>query len=168
MTAPFGPRLCYRNDSTSADTIDAKGQTDSVKHTVQVFRENVLSLLQARNEDASSLAFWCKHDKSWMSKILTGERVVKLTDIDKIADFFGLSPYQLFQPGISLMTERRIGERRSGNDRRHAQHHPEDAQMVQSFRRRRPPNEPPDQRVRLLGSGEKDDHKKTKGGVSRK
>lgn len=124
-----------------------------MKRTINVFRENVAALLKARHEDGASLAFWCRHDKSWMSKILTGERVAKMGDIDAIADFFGLSPYQLFQPGISLMTERRVAERRSGKERRKSDHRPDFDVMVQTFRRQRPPEVPKkDPRVRMLGT----------------
>ena len=123
-----------------------------MKQTVYVFRENVAALLKARHEDGASLAFWCRHDKSWMSKILTGERVVSLRDIDAIADFFGLSPYQLFQPGISPMTERRVAERRSGRDRRGARREPENHTFVRAFQREQTD---PDPRVRMEGSRKK-------------
>ena len=39
--------------------------------------------------------------------------------LDRIADFFGIATYQLLQPGISPLTERRSGlDRRLGRDRR--------------------------------------------------
>ena len=123
-----------------------------MKQTVYVFRENVAALLKARHEDGASLAFWCRHDKSWMSKILTGERVVSLRDIDAIADFFGLSPYQLFQPGISPITERRISERRSGKDRRAARRESENHTFVRSFQRKQTD---PDPGARIEGSRRK-------------
>lgn len=80
--------------------------------------QNVRALLAARGEDAKSLALWAGHRPAWLSKILSGDRGVKLSDLDKIADFFGLTVAQLFQHGISSLTERRKGERRSGQDRR--------------------------------------------------
>ena len=47
------------------------------------------------------------------------ERGVPLKHLDRIADFFGIATYQLLQPGISPLTERRSGrERRTGHDRR--------------------------------------------------
>lgn len=81
-------------------------------------RNNVRALLYARKESQADLASWLKHSRSWINKFLNGERQVQLKDLDRIADFFGLATYQLFQPGISPITERRIQERRKGRDRR--------------------------------------------------
>jgi hypothetical protein len=89
-----------------------------------LLRENIRSLLHARKEDAITLARWLDHDKSWINKILNGHREMQIEDFDRVADFFGIATYQLFQPGISSLTERRSGrERRGGKDRRisHAQ-----------------------------------------------
>lgn len=84
-----------------------------------LLRQNILALLHARKEDASALASWLSHDKSWINKILNGHREMQIEDFDRVADFFGIATYQLFQPGISSLTERRIGgERRSGKERR--------------------------------------------------
>lgn len=84
-----------------------------------LLRENIKALLSARKEDASALASWLRHDKSWINKILNGHREMQIEDFDRVADFFGIATYQLFQPGISRFTERRSGkERRSGADRR--------------------------------------------------
>lgn len=76
------------------------------------------ALLVARNENAASLATWCNHDKSWASKVLAGDREPQLKDLDRIADFFGIDTYMLFQPGIEPLLERRRGDRRKGIDRR--------------------------------------------------
>jgi len=89
-----------------------------------LLRENIKALLRARKEDAINLARWLDHDKSWINKILNGHREMQIEDFDRVADFFGIATYQLFQPGISSLTERRIGsDRRSGKERRvgHAQ-----------------------------------------------
>lgn len=85
--------------------------------------ENIRSLLSKRNIDASALALWCGHKPPWISKFLSGERGLQLKDLNKIADFFGLTVAELFQQGISHLTERRhhqrrTRERRSGEDRR--------------------------------------------------
>lgn len=89
--------------------------------------QNIRALLAARGEDDQALAMWCGHKAAWISKILSGERGVKLKDLGKIADFFGLTVAELFQHGISPLTERRSGrdrrtgaDRRSGEDRRQA------------------------------------------------
>lgn len=85
----------------------------------RILAENISHLLRARGESQHSLAFWCGHSDVWLSKFLKHEREVQLKDLDRIADFFGIATYQLFQPGISPITERRkSGERRSGHDRR--------------------------------------------------
>lgn len=81
-------------------------------------RANVLALLAARKESQADLASWLKHDRSWINKFLNGERQVQLKDLDRIADFFGIATYQLFQPGISPLSERRVQERRKRPDRR--------------------------------------------------
>jgi len=82
--------------------------------------QNIQSLLAGRGETAR-LAQWAHHKPAWLSKILAGDRGIKLSDLDKIADFFGLTVAQLFQHGISPLTERRRTNRRSGTDRRSGQ-----------------------------------------------
>lgn len=61
---------------------------------------------------------WVGKHETWISKILKEDRGIQLKDLDKIADFFGLTVHQLFSPGISPLTERRRGQRRSGRERR--------------------------------------------------
>lgn len=86
---------------------------------VYLLRDNVRTLLATRKEDQVALATWCGHGKSWINKFLNMGREVQLHDLDKIASFFGIEAYQLFQPGISRLTERRISpDRRAGTDRR--------------------------------------------------
>jgi transcriptional regulator with XRE-family HTH domain len=82
-------------------------------------RENIRVLLAARNESQTTLAQYCGHDKSWLNKFLNEGRGIQIEDLDRIAAFFGIEPYQLFQPGISRLTERRRGvDRRTGTERR--------------------------------------------------
>lgn len=85
-----------------------------------LLKQNIDTLLQARRQKRKELAAWCRRSESWLSQIFTDdERNLPLKYLDRIADFFGLSTYQLFQPGISPLTERRNGgDRRSGQDRR--------------------------------------------------
>jgi len=80
--------------------------------------ENIRALLAARGIDAHALATWCGHKPAWISKILAGDRGVPVRELGKIADFFGLTLSQLFQHGISALTERRRGVRRKGVERR--------------------------------------------------
>lgn len=92
--------------------------------------ENIRTLLSVRGLDDSALSVWCGHKPAWISKILSKQRGIPVKELGKIADFFGLTVSQLFQPGISPLTERRRNQRRrgddrrSGNDRRQSERHP--------------------------------------------
>jgi transcriptional regulator with XRE-family HTH domain len=91
---------------------------------VNQLRQNIEALLLARKEDQKTLAFAMGVHPTTVNKFLRGTRELQLADLDKVADFFGIATYQLFQPGISLLTERRLRtDRRTGRDRRigHAQ-----------------------------------------------
>jgi hypothetical protein len=90
-----------------------------------LLKQNIDTLLRARGQTQHDLAVWCRRTDAWLSKILREsagegrkERGLPLKYLDRIADFFGLSAFQLFQPGIAPLTERRKAERRSGQDRR--------------------------------------------------
>lgn len=108
--------------------------------------QNIRALLAARGTDDKALAMWCGHKPAWLSKIMSSDRGMKLDDLDKVADFFGLTVAQLFQHGISPLTERRRSERRRAIDRRGGQDrrgagdarlHPE---LVSPFPRRENPS----------------------------
>lgn len=79
---------------------------------------NIRALLSTRRMDAGALAQWCGHKAPWISKILSLERGVQVKDLGRIADFFGLEVCDLFQHGITPLTERRRAQRRSGGERR--------------------------------------------------
>jgi transcriptional regulator with XRE-family HTH domain len=69
----------------------------------------------------SALAFALGKSRSWITRFLNGQRQeLQISDLDRIADFFGKETYQLFQPGNSFVTERRLSirDRRTGEDRR--------------------------------------------------
>lgn len=84
-----------------------------------VLRRNIEALLATRKEDQVALARWVGHSRSWLNKFLLGDREIQLRDLDRIGTFFGIEPYQLFQPGIGRLTERRSGlDRRNGRERR--------------------------------------------------
>jgi transcriptional regulator with XRE-family HTH domain len=85
-----------------------------------VLRRNLEALLKARGQTQHDLAQWCRRSDPWLSKILdeNANRGLPLKYLDRIADFFGIATYQLFQPGITPLLERRKGERRRGLDRR--------------------------------------------------
>jgi transcriptional regulator with XRE-family HTH domain len=91
---------------------------------VQLLSNNISALLRARGQTQHDLAQWCHHSDVWLSNFLKGMRQIQLKDLDRIADFFGIATYQLFQPGLTAATERRSAkDRRAGRERRisHAQ-----------------------------------------------
>lgn len=85
----------------------------------RLFAENILGLLHLHGMKQKDLASWCRHSEVWLTNILKSKREVQIRDLDRIADFFGLATYQLFQPGVSERTERRTGmDRRHHKERR--------------------------------------------------
>lgn len=86
----------------------------------RLMKQNVDALLRARGQTRKDLAVWCRKTESWISKIMKEERrEFPMKYFDRIADFFGLATYQLLQPGLSPMTERRTKvPRRTLKDRR--------------------------------------------------
>lgn len=100
---------------------------------------NIDTILRARGQTRKDLAFWCRRSESWISKIFRSEkREIPIRYLDRISDFFGLATYQLFQPGISPLTERRKHERRSGRDRRIGHKQREVLQLRDEIDRTRP------------------------------
>jgi len=88
------------------------------KAVVQL-RMNIELLLNRRREEQKALAAHMGRHPTTLNKFLKGTREIQMVDLDKIADFFGLATYQLFQPGIAPLTERRkVRDRRTGIDRR--------------------------------------------------
>lgn len=88
---------------------------------LRLLAENISALLKARGHSQHDLAQWCRHTDVWLSAILSQKREIQLEDLDRVADYFGLVTYQLFQPGIARSTERRVSERRTNKERRIAQ-----------------------------------------------
>jgi transcriptional regulator with XRE-family HTH domain len=93
--------------------------------STRLLRANLRALLRARGQTPHDLAFFCRRSDAWISKILNEDehdsqaRDLPLKYLDRIADFFGVAAYQLFQPGISAITERRkANDRRTGIERR--------------------------------------------------
>src|SRR5689334_8872425 len=86
----------------------------------ELLKHNIDALLAARGQTRPELARWCRRSRSWLDKAFSEtRREIPLKYLDRIADFFGIATYQLFQPGISPLTERRGGrDRRSGRERR--------------------------------------------------
>lgn len=91
-----------------------------------LLKHNIDTLLKARHQTRRDLAAWVRQSLDpkkidpWISQIFTNpDREFQMKYLDRMADFFGIAVYQLFQPGISPLTERRSGtERRRVKDRR--------------------------------------------------
>lgn len=85
-----------------------------------LLKANIAGLLRERHLRPHDLAVYCRRSDAWLSKILgKDDRNVPLEYLDRIADFLGVTPFQLFQPGIVGVAERRSGsDRRAGKDRR--------------------------------------------------
>lgn len=79
---------------------------------------NIAALMDDRGYKQKDLAMWCHKTETWASQLLHHKRGLTLEMIDLIADFFGCTAHDLFQPGLSGISDRRKGERRSGKDRR--------------------------------------------------
>lgn len=86
----------------------------------ELLKYNIETLLKARGQSRTDLARWCRQSRSWVDKFMSEQRRgIPAKYLDRIADFFGIATYQLLQPGISPLTERRVlSDRRSGRDRR--------------------------------------------------
>lgn len=111
----------------------------SYLRALNILRENIQGLLVARRANQSDLAMWLQKDKSWINKFLNDHRGIQLKDLDRIADFFGVATYQLFQPGCTARTERRSGkDRRLGKERRVGHSHRLMAEVAATVRRTHP------------------------------
>jgi len=108
---------------------------------LHILRSNVRGLLLKRKESEALLAtcLGFKH-RSSLNKFLNSERAgFQMWRLDRLAAFFGLPVYQLFQPGITPLTERREGkDRRSGHDRRVGHAHRAAAAVAHEITARRP------------------------------
>ena len=91
--------------------------------SLHILRMNIRALLIKRRESEAALAqaLGFKH-RSSLNKFLNNDRAgFQMWRLDRLSDFFGLPVYQLFQPGISPLLERRVlKDRRMGHDRRQA------------------------------------------------
>lgn len=110
------PQAEISNQTLSASVVELY-HTEMRAH--RLLAENISGLLRARHLRQHDLAMWCHHTDVWLSYILSGKREPQLKDLDRIADFFGVPTYQLFQPGMATATERRSPvDRRTGRERR--------------------------------------------------
>jgi hypothetical protein len=86
----------------------------------RLLKANIDALLRGRRQTRKDLAQWCYRSESWISNIFKEERrEFAVSILDRVADFFGVETYQLFQPGITPLLERRsAADRRKGRERR--------------------------------------------------
>lgn len=108
-----------------------------------LLKQNIDTLLRARGQRRHDLAQWCHRTDAWLSQIFREDRrELPQKYLDHVADFFGIATYQLFQPGITPLTERRKADRRSGRDRRLSRAFeavpPTEAELFQKLRRLTP------------------------------
>lgn len=90
-----------------------------------LLKHNIDTILKDRKQTRRDLAQYVRQSMNnkvidpWISHIFNDpEAEIQMKYLDRIADYLGVRVYQLFQPGISHLTERRKAERRSGRDRR--------------------------------------------------
>jgi len=90
-----------------------------------LLKHNIDTLLKTRGHSRRDLAGWVRQSTNkrlidpWISHIFTNpDQDIPAKYLDRIADFLGVDVHALFQPGLSTATDRRKGERRSGQDRR--------------------------------------------------
>jgi hypothetical protein len=84
-----------------------------------LLKHNIETLLKARGQTRASLARACGCSRSWLDKAFSSpEREIPSKYYDVIANYFGISVYQLFSLGIDPLTERRSHTRRRGHERR--------------------------------------------------
>lgn len=93
-----------------------------------LLKQNIDAILKRRGQTRRELAQYTlrttdKKADSWISHIFGPKgyhtREIPTRYLDRIADFFGLDSYRLFQPGLSAVSERRsTKDRRSASDRR--------------------------------------------------
>lgn len=82
----------------------------------EVVRRNLMTLLARHHIQQTQLSRALGLERSYINKILIGTRSATLDGLDAIAAFFHISPSQLIhENGVD---DRRLGERRSGQDRR--------------------------------------------------
>lgn len=82
----------------------------------EIVRRNIFTLLARHHMSQTQVSRAIGRERSYMNKILMGDRGVPLDAIDAIAAFFGVSPSQLIhEHGVD---DRRQGQRRVHRDRR--------------------------------------------------
>lgn len=74
-------------------------------NATRILVANIAALLRARGQSQHDLARWCRKSDPWLSDFLAEKKQTQLRNLDRIADFFGLEAYQLFQPGISVVSQ---------------------------------------------------------------
>jgi hypothetical protein len=86
----------------------------------RIVKENIAALIRQSGLSRKDVAQWCHKSESWISKVFKEDRrEFANSDMDRIADLFGIDVYRLYQPGVARTTERRKGsDRRASRERR--------------------------------------------------
>lgn len=86
----------------------------------RLLTRNIRNLMHARRCKAKDVAFYCKHSKPWISRLLAdGHKKIAFHDLDRMADFFQVDVRDLFAPERRKSRKPYTGpERRKGGDRR--------------------------------------------------
>ena len=96
----------------------------------QQLRRNVVALMEWRGMTQAELADELGQSQSWVSRRLSGKDWTdggsrfQFSDLDGLCRVFGLSPWELLQPGHGNWDRRRADERRTGTDRRRSRTRP--------------------------------------------
>ena len=96
----------------------------------QQLRRNVVALMEWRKMTQAELADALGQSQSWVSRRLSGKDWTdggsrfQFSDLDGLCRVFGLSPWELLQPGHGNWDRRRADERRTGTDRRRSRTRP--------------------------------------------
>ena len=81
-------------------------------------RANVEQLMEMHGINQVELVARVAKSQPWLSKRMTGQTPFRMSDLDLLAEVFGLSPWQLLQEGYGKLDRRGGAERRCGTDRR--------------------------------------------------
>lgn len=84
----------------------------------EILRRRVSALLQFSGRTRKDFAIYVGKSPSWATEFFQGRHGVTLRDLDRVARFFGVSVPQLFEIDGHRFRERRVAQRRSGQQRR--------------------------------------------------
>lgn len=84
----------------------------------EILRRRLAALLQYSGRTRKDFAIYLGKQPSWATDYFQGRHNMPLKDLDRAARFFGVSVPQLFEIDGYRFRDRRIAQRRSGQERR--------------------------------------------------